>query len=61
MPKKEEFSITEPQRDLLEKVKKHYQLDSIDQAAEWLAKRALRKHTERLGQRRFSLAVNRKD
>ncbi len=56
-----EITITDDENDLLERVRQQQGLDTVQQAAEWLAKSRLRKQAKRIsGRGRALYDTNRK-
>jgi hypothetical protein len=55
MPTDLTIPFTDAERDLLERVRAQQGLESIDQAAEWLAKRGMRQGAKRVTGRGRSL------
>jgi phosphohistidine phosphatase SixA len=53
----QEITINDEERDLLERVRQQQGLESIEQAAEWLAKRRLRNQARQLSGRGRALYV----
>ncbi len=57
----QQITISDEERDLLERVRQQQGLETIEQAAEWLAKSRLRKHARQLnGRGRALYAIDRK-